>query len=182
MKKLLAVFCTLTLLFGALWMIPAVAEETEGEAVVSEPYKITIPLIIPEEPNETAVLTATDENGYTVSVDLAQSGLPSGHYDVELKWTKATEEQILAIEAELSEEMEDGIRKVAHLPRDIDIMLLDISIVNTETGEQVHPTGTVNVTIEKDGLTLPTVVQFKDNQEVEAIEPDQENSFDVTGM
>ena len=186
MKKILAALCTLTLLFGVFAMLPAAAEEPqtepEEEVVVSEPYRITIPLIIPEEPNETAVLTATDGNGYTVSLDLAQSGLPSGHYDVELNWVKATEAQIQAIEAELSEELEDGIKKVAHLPRDIDIMLLNISIVNTESGEQVHPTGPVNVTIEKDGLSLPTVVQFKDNQEVEAIEPDPENSFDVTGL
>ena len=183
-KRIAALICVFAMLFSqtAVYAPVVKAEESRpAEAVQSEPYKISIPLIIPEAPpegNETGILTATDERGYTVTLDLKDSGLKPGVYDVELNWVKATEAEIQAIEAELSEEMENGIRKVAHLPRDIDIMLLDISIIDTAAGTAIEPEGPVQVTISKDDFQLPTVVHFKQNGQTEQLEPDG-NTFET---
>ena len=133
-----------------------------------------------DENNSTGILEKEDGLGNKVILDLSNAGLPEGHYDVSLSWTTATPEQRALLEAELSEdvsaEMGEGIRKVAHLPENI--QLIDIKILNTETGAEIEPNDKVRVTILQDGKPLPSVIHIIDDQHTEEL-PVQENSFET---
>lgn len=105
---------------------------------------------------------------YSVALDLSEAGLDEDRiYKVEIDQAPATEEQVAAVEAALSEELEGGIRKIAHVS---DLEMVDISIIDIQTGEAVEPSGPVAVELKKGGETVPTVVHFKGDGSVETLE------------
>jgi|GEM_PF-3044255 len=167
-KKLVALLLVLLMTMDVMPL--AAANDIVSDVSSSGRFQVTT----------TETIEATDANGYRIVLDLTKSGLPEDDlYEVQLSQRAATAEEIAEIEAELSEDLGDGIRKVAHLPENL--TLVDISIYSLSTGEKVEPAegGTVTVTIEKDGVTLPTVIHFvedNDDVEVETIEAD-DNSF-----
>ena len=135
---------------------------------------------VTEETNETGILEKEDGRGNKVILDLSGAGLPEGHYDVSLSWATATPEQRATLEAALTEdvsaEMGEGIRKVAHLPEDI--QLIDIKIINTDTNESIEPNAGVRVTIEQNGKVLPAVIHLIDDNQAETL-PASENTFET---
>lgn len=104
---------------------------------------------------------------YAVSLDLSNAGLDdSASYKVEITQQPATDEEVAAVEAALSETLEDGTRKIAHVS---DLEMVDISIINTETGLAVEPQGSVAVSLTRGGEAIPTVVHFRNDGEVETL-------------
>lgn len=122
-------------------------------------------------------LLATDElaavaGDYAVVLDLSASGLDdSVNYKVTVEQKPATEEQVAAVEAALSDPEENKIAHVSNLE------MVDISIVNIETGEAVEPDGPVSVSLTKAGEAVPTVVHFKDDHTTEVLEVAEDGSF-----
>ena len=108
---------------------------------------------------------------YTVALDLSRAGLnENGVYKVTIDQAPATEEQVAAVEAALSETLESGVKKVAKVS---DLEMVDISILDIADPENpvaVEPEGEVAVTLTRGGETLPTVVHFLKDGGVEKLE------------
>ena len=92
---------------------------------------------------------------------------------VAVEQVEATQDQVEEMQAALSEHLENGVRREAHVGN---VELLDISIINLDTNESVEPQGSVRMTLEKDGVELPTVFHFRRDGVMEALEV-SENSF-----
>ena len=104
---------------------------------------------------------------YAVALDLSNAGLDdSVNYKVEISQQPASDEQVAAVEAALSETLENGVRKVAHVT---DLEMVDISIINVETGLPIEPAGAVAVSLTHAGEAVPTVVHFRNDGEVETL-------------
>lgn len=104
---------------------------------------------------------------YAVTLDLSMSGLDNDtSYRVTIGQAPATEDQLAAVEAALSETTEDGIRKIAHVSN---LEMVDISIINIETGEAVEPAGSVAVSLFRGGEAVPNVVHIKGDGSAEVL-------------
>ena len=123
------------------WTISA-SEEFEGSLLTvtmkdGKKYRIDL-----TRTGDYGIITAA-AGGYSITVDIGDS-LPEGNYRVDAVQNEATEEQKREIEYALTEELEDGTTKIARV---FDAAVLDISIVDLDSREEVEPDGKVWVTI-----------------------------------
>lgn len=111
-------------------------------------------------------LTAT-AGDYAVTLDLSGAGLDEGRtYKVVIEQAPATAEQLAAVEAALSQTLESGIVRAAHVSG---LEMVDIAIVDAQTGEAVEPDGAVAVTLTRGGEAMPSVVHIRGDGSAEVL-------------
>lgn len=91
------------------------------------------------------ILSATTEDGYQITADLA--GQAEEGYELRVERMEPTEDQLSQMETSLTEELPNGVTKRAHVDAE-DVALFDIAILD-ELGREVEPAKKVRITVVK---------------------------------